>query len=75
MILVDGSLDLADTALKVAGDDNETVARLISGGKIGKPTLSQARAWDADTQKRFAMLIVTPFVLIQERMPVFIEQA
>lgn len=71
LILVADSLDLADTALKVASDDNEAVQILVDNGKIGKPTLSQVRAWDADTQKRFAMLIVSPYVLIQERMPLF----
>jgi hypothetical protein len=71
LILVDDSLDLADTALKLTNDDSEAVEQLITVGKIGKPTLSQVRAWNADPQKRFAMLIVSPFVLIQERMPVF----
>lgn len=71
LILVDDSLDLADTALKVASDDNEAVEHLIADGKIGKPTLSQIRTWDTDMQKRFAMLIIRPFVLIQERRPVF----
>lgn len=71
LILVDDSLDLADTALKVAADDSESVQHLLTIGKLGAPSLSQLRAWDADTHKRFAMLIVSPYVLIQERMPVF----
>jgi hypothetical protein len=71
LILVDDSLDLADTALKVAADDSESVQHLLSIGKLGAPSPSQLRSWDSDTHKRFAMLIVSPYVLIQERMPVF----
>lgn len=71
LILVDDSLDLADTALHVASDDTDIIQHLIEEGKLGKPNLSQMRTWDADTNKRFAMLIVSPYVLIQERMPVY----
>lgn len=71
LILVDDSLDLADTALKVAADDAEGVQQLLTMGKLGAPSPSQLRAWDADMQKRFSMLIVSPYVLIQERRPVF----
>ncbi len=71
VILVDDSLDLADTALKVANDNTEIIQQLVNEGKIGKPNLSQLRTWDADKHKRFAMLIVSPFVLIQERIPLY----
>ncbi|NVN91480.1 MAG: DUF2288 domain-containing protein [Desulfuromonadales bacterium] len=71
LILVDDSLDLAETALKVASENTETIQQLVDEGKLGKPNLSQLRQWDADTHKRFAILIVSPYVLIQERMPVF----
>lgn len=71
LILVDDSLDLADTALKVASDNTESIQQLVDEGKLGKPNLSQLRQWDADMHKRFAILVVSPYVLIQERMPVF----
>jgi len=71
IILVDDRLDLADAALKVAGDDAEAIERWLVSGTIGKPTESQIHAWDADRHKKFAMLIVSPFVLIQERVPTF----
>jgi len=71
VILVDDSLDLADTAMKVANDNTEIIQQLVNEGKIGKPNLSQLRMWDADKNKRFAMLIVSPFVLIQERIPLY----
>ena len=71
LILVDDSLDLADTAMHVAADDMAVIQHLVEMGKLGKPNLHQLRAWDAELHKRFAMLIVSPYVLIQERMPLY----
>jgi hypothetical protein len=67
LILVDESLDLADAALKLAADDSECIETWIRDRKIGKPSDSQVLQWNEDKIKRFAMLIVSPFVLIQER--------
>ncbi|MBI2354198.1 MAG: DUF2288 domain-containing protein [Deltaproteobacteria bacterium] len=71
LILVEDSLDLAEAALKVAGDDAETIDMWINTGRIGKPSLAQIRHWDGEQHKRFAMLIVSPYVLIQEKIPTF----
>jgi hypothetical protein len=71
IILVDDSINLADAALKVADDDVETIENWITAGRIGKPTESQIHAWDAEKDKKFAMLIVSPYVLIQEKIPTF----
>lgn len=71
LILVDDNLDLADAALKVAGDDADTIEQWIISGRIGKPSATQIQHWDAEKHKRFAMLIVTPYVLIQEKTPTF----
>lgn len=71
IILVDDSLDLAEAALKVAGDDAAAIEHWVINGRIGKPTASQIHTWDTDRHKKFAMLIVSPFVLIQEKMPTF----
>jgi len=71
LILVDESLDLADAALKLAADDSERIELWIRDGMIGKPTEDQVLRWNKDTQKRFGMLIISPFVLIQERLPTY----
>lgn len=71
IILVDDSLNLADAALKVAGDDTETIEQWVVSGRIGKPTASQILMWDRDRHRKFAMLIISPFVLIQEKAPTF----
>ncbi len=71
LILVHDSLDLAEAALKVAADDSATIERWISDGKIGKPSEAQILHWNEEKQKKFAMLIISPYVLIQERLPTF----
>lgn len=71
LILVADSLDLADAALKVAGDNVDTIQEWISSGKLGKPSERQVHAWDNDKLKKFSMLIVSPYVLIQEKTPTF----
>ncbi|MDD5285595.1 MAG: DUF2288 domain-containing protein [Desulfuromonadaceae bacterium] len=71
LILVDDNLDLADTALKVASDDVEIIQRWVENGMIGKPSDSKIRSWNEERQKIFAMLIVSPYILIQEKMPIF----
>jgi hypothetical protein len=71
LILVDDSLDLADTAHKVAADDIAVIQQLVEYGMIGKPSDTKIRAWEEDKQKKFAMLVVSPYVLFQEKMPTF----
>lgn len=71
LILVNDSLDLAEAGLRVAADDVAVIEQWISAGKLGKPTESQILHWNEEKQKKFAMLIVSPYVLIQERLPTF----
>jgi hypothetical protein len=71
LILVDDALDLAETAHKVAADDIEIIQQLVENGMIGKPSDSKIRSWEEDKSKKFAMLIVSPYVLFQEKMPTF----
>ena len=71
LLLVDDTLDLAETAHKVAADDVEMIQQLVENGMIGKPSASKIRSWEEDVHKKFAMLIVSPYVLIQEKMPTF----
>jgi hypothetical protein len=71
IILVDDSLDLADAALKVADDDADAIEQWVITGRLGKPTETQIHNWDTTKHKKFAILIVSPFVLIQEKTPTF----
>jgi hypothetical protein len=69
VIVIDPLLDLAEVGAAVAADDVKNVERWISGGLLGKPTLQQIEAWDADQKKGFLCLILSPYVLIQEQTP------
>ncbi|MDO9307509.1 MAG: DUF2288 domain-containing protein [Deltaproteobacteria bacterium] len=71
LILVDDSLDLADTAMKVASDDIDIIQHLVETGMIGKPSEAKIRSWDDNKMKKFSMLIVSPYVLFQEKVPTF----
>jgi hypothetical protein len=71
LILVGDTLDLAEAALKVAADDVAIIEQWVRDGKIGKPSEIQIQHWNEDKQKKFSMLIISPYVLIQERLPTF----
>jgi len=66
LITVAAALDLAAVGESIARDDSMTISAWISADKIGKPTTEQIAAWDNDPQKKFLMLIISPYVLIQE---------
>jgi hypothetical protein len=66
LILVSVDMDLAETGRRIASDDTAVVSSWIASGKIGKPSAVQISQWDEEKGKRFQMLIVSPYVLIQE---------
>lgn len=67
LIVVDPGLDLTDVAARIGADDTAAVGAWIAAGRLAKPTLAQITAWDAEPLRAFRMLIVQPYVLIQER--------
>jgi|OpeIllAssembly_1097287.scaffolds.fasta_scaffold2698021_1 hypothetical protein len=66
LIVVAPELELAEVAVAMAADDAATVARLVQAGRLAKPSGAQIVAWDAEPGKKFLMLIVSPYVLIQD---------
>ncbi len=66
LILVAGTVDLVRAAVAVAEDDTASVQAWISSGQLGKPVATQLARWENDVSKPFRMLIVKPFILIQE---------
>jgi len=66
LITVAATLDLAAVGESIATDDSMTISAWISADKVGKPTAAQIAAWDNEPQKKFLMLIISPYVLIQE---------
>jgi len=67
LILVAPGLALAEAGACVAADDAGRVGAWIASGELTKPTLEQINAWDAEPTRTFRMLIVQPYVLVQER--------
>ncbi|NJD90306.1 MAG: DUF2288 domain-containing protein [Geobacter sp.] len=66
LITVAAVLDLAEAAERIAADDAVQIGEWIGSSKLGKPTAEQITAWDATPRKKFLMLVISPFVLIQE---------
>lgn len=66
IIVVAAGVDLAEAAGRIAADDTGTISAWIAQGKLAKPISEQVESWDAQPEKRLAMLIVQPFVLVQE---------
>jgi hypothetical protein len=64
LITVAPELELAEAGYCIAADDAVQVGRWIEGGLIGKPTAEEMAAWDGEPTRRFAVLIVSPYVLM-----------
>jgi len=67
LILVEELLDLAMVGERVAADDTAAVQSWLASRLLSRPTAEQIAAWDAVPEKPFTMLVVSPFVLIQEQ--------
>ncbi|NVO00255.1 MAG: DUF2288 domain-containing protein [Geobacteraceae bacterium] len=66
LITVSSVLDLAEAGERIAANDSHTVSAWINASRVGKPTDDEITKWNADPQKKFLILIVSPYVLIQE---------
>ena len=66
LIVVAGRLDLAEVGERVAADDAAAVQGWLVDGGIRKPAAAELEAWNAASDRRFRMLVVSPYVLIQE---------
>jgi len=68
VIVVGPSLDLVAVGEAVARDDKAQVAAWIAEGLVGKPTLEMLARWERSSGDVGVVLIVQPFVLLQERL-------
>ena len=66
LILVSPDLELAEVGAKLAEDNSAFVAQWIEAKKVGKPSVKQVLDWDLTKRKKFRMLVVSPYALIQE---------
>ncbi|MDY0148055.1 MAG: DUF2288 domain-containing protein [Halothiobacillus sp.] len=68
VIHVGSSLDLVEVAVAVAEDDKSRVADWMSAGVFGLLPTEIARHWVSDTADLWGV-VVTPWVLVQDRSP------
>ncbi len=66
IIVVATDLDLIDVAVAVAEDEKALVEAWIAVNQLGKPTENQLKQWEEESDNRFKMLIVQPFILVQD---------
>jgi hypothetical protein len=66
IITVDAALDLVAVAVAVSGDDKQQVQQWLEQGLLGKPSVEVLEVWEREQETSFWMLIVQPFILIQD---------
>ncbi len=66
LVTAAGELDLVTIATAVAADDTSQVEAWIAAGQLTKPTAAALDAWEKALDKPFRMLIVQPYILVQE---------
>ena len=67
LFVVSGDLELAEVGERLSADDAVTVQKWLASRLVARPTVGQLADWDREPSKSFEMLIVSPFILIQER--------
>ena len=65
LVLVDTRLDLVEVAVAVAEDDTGKVQQWMEAKQLSKPTDAQVGSWENETDERFTVVIVQPYVLAQ----------
>jgi len=66
LIWVGDSLELLQVAREVASNETQKIQTHVTAGQVSKPSAEQIEAWDLEPSKKFNVVIVQPFVLIQE---------
>ena len=66
VIIVSDDLDLVKVGIDVAGDNAAQIRAWMDEGKISKPSVGEVEVWQKENPA-FLSLIISPFVLVQER--------
>ena len=61
------TLDLAEVGAALTRDDAEAVRAWLAEGSLAKPVKEQLDRWEKNPLQPLSMLIVQPFVLVQEQ--------
>lgn len=65
--VVAGNLDLETVGAALARDDAQAVRVWLADGSLRKPDKVQLDHWESNPLRPLSMLIVQPFVLVQEQ--------
>jgi len=65
--VVSEDLELIEVAVRMVDDDVTQIQSWIISGQITPPNEIQIRSFDQSPEKTFSLLIVQPYVLLQER--------
>jgi hypothetical protein len=65
LVLVDAELDLVEVAVAVATDQSAAVQQWMEALQLRRPSEDQIRSWQNETEERFRVVIVQPYVLAQ----------
>jgi hypothetical protein len=65
LVLVDPRLDIVEVALAVAQDDSARVQQWMQSQQLARPSDEQMESWRDETEERFTVIIVQPYVLAQ----------
>jgi hypothetical protein len=68
LIVVKQVLDLAEVGEKMAADDSKAMQNWVAANFVAKPTQEQIATWEQEPALTFSVLIISPFVLIQEKL-------
>lgn len=66
VVIVGSGLNLIEVAIAIAKDDTAFIKPLLGSKKIEKASNHHRSKWQ-NTDTKFSMLIIDPFVLIQEK--------
>ena len=65
--VVTTGLDLQIVGTALSRDNAAAVRAWLADGSLGKPKQEELDRWESEPEQPLAMLIVQPFVLVQER--------
>ena len=65
--VVAAPLDLEEVGAALTRDDAEAVRAWLANGSLAKPDKEQLDRWEKNPLQPLSMLIVQPFVLVQEQ--------
>lgn len=66
VVIVDPYLDFLEVAVAIAEDASPKVSEWMQAGQLGRSTDDHLKLWNEMPDKAFQMVVVAPYVLVQE---------